>query len=199
MSYYFTIIGTKDNPLFEIEFGTSKQGGDGVARFSAEARRLNPFVVHASLDVVEEVQWIGKEMYLKRVDHFASSHISCFLTPTSTKFMLLHLPHPPNTPPPQISTSQNSLVFPPFAPFTTTNPPSSLLRASASSGAATGGTATIPNNPTSPQTEEALRLFFNEVFEAWVKAIMNPFQGIDKVLASPVFRQRILTAGKKFL
>lgn len=62
MSYYFTIVGTKDNPLFELEFGTSKQGGDGVARFSAEARRLNPFVVHASLDVVEEMQWIGKEM-----------------------------------------------------------------------------------------------------------------------------------------
>lgn len=64
MSYYFCIIGTKDNPLFELEFGTSKQGGDGVARFSAEARQLNPFVVHASLDIVEEVQWLNSQMYL---------------------------------------------------------------------------------------------------------------------------------------
>ena len=62
MSYYFCIIGTKDNPLFELEFGTSKQGGDGVARFPAEARRLNPFIVHASLDIVEEVQWLNNQM-----------------------------------------------------------------------------------------------------------------------------------------
>lgn len=64
MSYYFSIIGTKDNPLFELEFGTSKQGGDGIARFSVEARRLNPFIVHASIDIVEEVQWINPQMYV---------------------------------------------------------------------------------------------------------------------------------------
>ena len=64
MSYYFCIIGTKDNPLFELEFGTSKQGGDGVARFPAEARRLNPFIVHASLDIVDEVQWLNSQMFV---------------------------------------------------------------------------------------------------------------------------------------
>jgi len=62
MSYYFAIIGTKDNPLFEFEFGTSKSGGDGQARFSQEQRRLNQFVVHASLDLVEEVQWTSGQM-----------------------------------------------------------------------------------------------------------------------------------------
>ena len=64
MSYYFAIVGTKDNPLFELEFGTSKQGGDGVARFPAEARQLNPFIVHASLDIVEEVQWLNPQMFV---------------------------------------------------------------------------------------------------------------------------------------
>ena len=62
MSYYFVIIGTNDNPLFEHEFGTSKSGGDGVARFREEARVMNQFVVHSSLDVVEEVQWAGGQM-----------------------------------------------------------------------------------------------------------------------------------------
>lgn len=57
MSFYFAIIGTKDNPLFEHEFGTSKQGGDGVARFREEQRHMNQFIVHSSLDIVEEVQW----------------------------------------------------------------------------------------------------------------------------------------------
>ena len=57
MSYYFAIVGTQDNPLFEHEFGTSKQGGDGQARFPEQARPLNQFILHSSLDVVEELQW----------------------------------------------------------------------------------------------------------------------------------------------
>ena len=64
MSYYFAIIGTQDNPLFEYEFGTAKQGGDGVARFAEQARHMNQFIVHSSLDIVEEVQWAGPgQMY----------------------------------------------------------------------------------------------------------------------------------------
>ena len=64
MSYYFCIVNTQDQPLFELEFGTSKQGGDGVARFSHEARQMNPFIVHASLDFVDELQWTNNQMYL---------------------------------------------------------------------------------------------------------------------------------------
>lgn len=32
MSYYFAIIGTKDAPIYNIEFGTYRQGGDGSAK-----------------------------------------------------------------------------------------------------------------------------------------------------------------------
>lgn len=64
MSYYFAIIGTQDNPLFEHEFGTSKQGGDGQARFSEQARHLNQFIVHSSLDIVEELQWTNGQLYI---------------------------------------------------------------------------------------------------------------------------------------
>ena len=63
MSYYFSIVGTRDQPLFELEFGTSKQGGDGVARFSQEARQMSPFIVHAALDYVDELQWMSTQMY----------------------------------------------------------------------------------------------------------------------------------------
>ena len=62
MSYYFCIVGTRDQPLFELEFGTSKQGGDGIARFSQEARHMNPFIVHSSLDLVDEMQWTNNQM-----------------------------------------------------------------------------------------------------------------------------------------
>lgn len=66
MSYYFAIIGTQDNPLFEHEFGTSKQGGDGLSRFSDQARHLNQFILHSSLDVAEEVQWNSGQLYVFR-------------------------------------------------------------------------------------------------------------------------------------
>lgn len=65
MSYFFTIIGTRDNPLFEYEFGTSKVGGDGVARFKDEAGHMNQFIVHAALDMVEEVQWVNRDLYVR--------------------------------------------------------------------------------------------------------------------------------------
>ncbi len=64
MSYYFVIISPTDSPLFEHTFGTSKAGGDGVARFrnGETSRYMNQFIVHASLDVVEEVQWLNNNM-----------------------------------------------------------------------------------------------------------------------------------------
>ena len=62
MSYYFCIVNINDKPLFELEFGTSKQGGDGIARFTIEARQMNPFIVHSSLDIVDEMQWLNNQM-----------------------------------------------------------------------------------------------------------------------------------------
>jgi hypothetical protein len=102
MSYYFAIIGTQDNPLFEYEFGTSKQGGDGIARFPEQARHMNQFIVHSSLDIVEEVQWAGGQMYvqtytsssvlttsryLKCIDRFYNNYVSCWMTGGSKLFL----------------------------------------------------------------------------------------------------------------
>lgn len=83
MSYYFAIIGTQDNPLFEYEFGTSKQGGDGQPRFAEQARHLNQFVLHSSLDIVEEVQWTNGQLY-------------------ASPYPFLLTTHPPSQPPPAL-------------------------------------------------------------------------------------------------
>ncbi|TGJ80995.1 hypothetical protein E0Z10_g7757 [Xylaria hypoxylon] len=167
MSYYFVIVGTEDNPLFEYEFGTSKAGGDGQARFPEQARHMNQFIVHSSLDIVEEVQWGTGQMYLKCVDRFYNNYVSCFLTGGNVKFMLLH--QPPSS---SVSSTAN-------------NPRSS--------------TSTIATNPTSPQTEEAVRAFMLEVYESWVKTIMSPFYRVNMEVRSPILRQRVAAAGRKYL
>jgi trafficking protein particle complex subunit 2 len=187
MSYYFAIIGTQDNPLFEYEFGTSKQGGDGQSRFSEQARHLNQFILHSSLDIVEEVQWTNGQMcvstggegttpttrckadkspmtrYLKVIDKFFNNYISCLMTGGNVKFLLLHQP---------------------------TTPVSS---------ASTRNSTSIGANPTSPQAEEAIKNFFTEAYENYVKAIMSPFYKVNMEIKSPVFRARVAAAGRKYL
>ncbi|KAI9696664.1 MAG: TRAPP subunit [Bogoriella megaspora] len=188
MSYYFAIVGTKDNPLFEHEFGTSKQGGDGIARFREEARHMNQFIVHSSLDIVEEVQWGSGQLYLKHVDRFYNNHISCFLTGGNVKFLLLHNPDPsaPNT--------HTSLSNPPTASMSS----SRLSTASLGAGSRTTSSS-IAANPTSAAAEEAVRQFMVEIYDAWVKNLMNPFYALNAPVKSPVFRARVAAAAKKYL
>jgi trafficking protein particle complex subunit 2 len=172
MSYYFAIISPIDTPLFELTFGTSKAGGDGVAHFrkGETSRYMNQFIVHAALDVVEEVQWLTSNMWLKVIDSYAptSSHVSCFITGSNHRFMLLHQPTPVPT-------------------------------SSAGSRASTISSNSIPHNPTGAQTEDAIRQFMTEIFELWVKATMNPFYRLNSPVVSPVFRQRVTAAGRKWL
>ncbi|KAL1842390.1 hypothetical protein VTJ49DRAFT_5349 [Mycothermus thermophilus] len=175
MSYYFAIIGTQDNPLFEHEFGTSKQGGDGQARFGDQARHLNQFVLHSSLDIVEEVQWTTGQLYLKVIDKFFTSYISCFMTGGNVKFLLLHQPN------------------------ATASAPAAGTPGAASTSSASRSSTAVGANPTSPQTEEAIKNFFYEVYDNYVKAIMNPFYKANMEIKSPVFRQRVAAAGRKYL
>lgn len=101
--------------------------------------------------------------YLKCIDKFFNSYVSCFVTGSNAKFLLLHQP------------AQQSLT---------------AGRMSANS---------IATNPTGPATEEAIRNFFVEVYESWVKAIMSPFYKVNMEIKSPVFRSRVAAAGKKYL
>ncbi|KAG0161540.1 hypothetical protein PDIDSM_9074 [Penicillium digitatum] len=96
MSYYFTILSPTDTPLFNIAFGTSKGGGDGIARFRfpETAQYMNQFIIHSSLDILEEAQWTNGNMYLKHIDTYppAAAYITAFLTQVARDFLLLHQP-----------------------------------------------------------------------------------------------------------
>jgi hypothetical protein len=54
-------------------------------------------------------------------------------------------------------------------------------------------------SPTAPATEEAVKNFFVDVYDVWVKTVMNPFHGLDDRVTSPVFRARVAAAAKKYL
>jgi hypothetical protein len=199
MSYYFVIIGTQDNPLFEYEFGTAKQGGDGIARFPEQARHMNQFIVHSSLDIVEEVQWGNGQMYVGSAAldlHLLTvSEVSQVHRSVLQQLRLLlddggqYVSHPTFLPrSPTTDTNETDIKF--LLLHAPSQPASSNpSRASTSIGA----------NPTSPQTEEAIKQFFTEVYENWVKTIMSPFYQVNMEVRSPVFRSRVAAAGKKYL
>lgn len=90
MSFMLAMVGTKDNPIYMLEFGTSKSGGDGTHKFREDQRPMNQFILHSSLDIVEELQWTSGIMYMKSIDKFNNNYISTYLTAGNIKFMLLH-------------------------------------------------------------------------------------------------------------
>lgn len=51
MPQYFAIIGPNDYPLYETEF--HKYNED----IPQSLKELNPFILHASLDIIEDLQW----------------------------------------------------------------------------------------------------------------------------------------------
>jgi hypothetical protein len=63
----------------------------------------------------------------------------------------------------------------------------------------TRASTSIAANPTSPQTEEAIRQFFVEVYESWVKTIMSPFYHVNMEVKSPKFREKVVAAAKRYL
>jgi len=80
-SLLFVIVG-KNEPLFEAELNK-------VATTDSITRQ-NYFVLHSSLDLVDKSAFTSSSMYLKVVDKVNHQQVSCFLTASSIKFMLLH-------------------------------------------------------------------------------------------------------------
>ncbi|CEL00988.1 Putative Trafficking protein particle complex subunit 2/Sedlin [Aspergillus calidoustus] len=205
MSYYFTILSPTDVPLFNIAFGTSKSGGDGIARFrfpdAAQNTYMTQFIINSSLDMLEEAQWMSGNMYLKHIDTYppASAYISAFLTPSGTRFVLLHQPPQPNIPASSSTTGAAGSMSMSLSASTTSSSGGGLFGGSGIGSSGRTSSSSIAANPTAPQTEEAVRQFMSEVYEGYVKTVMSPFYRRGMEIRSPVFRARVSAAGRKWL
>eukprot|EP00741_Cyanophora_paradoxa_P009071 tig00001466_g8784.t1 len=72
-NYTFVIVGKGDTPLYEAEFvANPKQKEDNA--------HLNQFIIHAALDVIDELVWTSNQMYFKTVDKFNDLFVSAYVT-----------------------------------------------------------------------------------------------------------------------
>eukprot|EP01113_Clastostelium_recurvatum_P042570 TRINITY_DN6905_c0_g1_i1.p1 TRINITY_DN6905_c0_g1~~TRINITY_DN6905_c0_g1_i1.p1 ORF type:complete len:137 (+),score=27.18 TRINITY_DN6905_c0_g1_i1:70-480(+) len=131
--YTFTIVGKNDNPLYEAEFASGVKAKE-------QAHHLSQFVIHSSIDLVEEAVWKSTAMNLKGVDRFGKSYISSFVTAGHIKFMLLH----------------------------------------------------------EKKEEDAIKGFFQDVYELYVKIAINPFYQLNTPITSVAFDSRVKKLGAKY-
>lgn len=93
-SYYFTIIGTRDNPLYEFEFLSFKNSSSakfpGQSNFSPKIKEFLPFITNSSLDLIEDAQWSSGAFNLGKVDSFYSLRVNAFVTQGNVKFVLCY-------------------------------------------------------------------------------------------------------------
>lgn len=118
--------------------------------------------------------------FLKTVDRFQNNHIFCFLTGGNVKFLLLMNPDPNVTS---------------YGSYNSAAP----AKGSATGAASSRQAGPIASNPASTQTEDAVRSFMSEIYELWIKHIMNPLHVADKPVSSPAFRANVAASAKKYL
>ncbi|KAG5031808.1 hypothetical protein AAZX31_06G151300 [Glycine max] len=78
----FIIVSRNDIPIYEAEVG--------VAAKREDSAQLHQFILHAALDIVQDLAWTTSAMYLKSVDRFNELVVSVYVTAGHTRFMLLH-------------------------------------------------------------------------------------------------------------
>lgn len=128
----FVIVGQNDHPIYEVDLSGPKE---------QQAQYLHQFVLHASLDAVDEQMWTSKEPHLKVVDKFNSMSVTAFVTPGNTRFLLLH----------------------------------------------------------EGRSDDSIRAFFTEVYELYLRIILNPFHSPATRITSREFDRKVKTLAKRLL
>ncbi|KAM1248547.1 hypothetical protein EV1_044173 [Malus domestica] len=83
----FIIVSRNEIPIYEAEVGSAAKRED--------AAQLHQFILHAALDIVQDLAWTTSAMYLKAIDRFNDLVVSVYVTAghilyIHTRLMLLH-------------------------------------------------------------------------------------------------------------
>mmetsp|Transcript_820 Transcript_820/g.1867 ORF Transcript_820/g.1867 Transcript_820/m.1867 type:complete len:137 (-) Transcript_820:12-422(-) len=128
----FMIVGQQDQPIYEVDLTGPKE---------QQAQYLHQFVLHASLDAIDDAMWTTKEPFLKTVDRFNNLIVTAFVSPGSARFLLLH----------------------------------------------------------DGRNEDSVKAFFGEVYELYVRIVINPFHGPTSKITNKEFDRKVKQLAKKVL
>lgn len=78
------IISKNDIPIYEAEVGAAPKKED--------VAQQHQFILHAALDIVQDVAWTTSAMFMKAIDRFNDLVVSVYVTAGNTRLMLLHDP-----------------------------------------------------------------------------------------------------------
>ncbi|XP_066318869.1 uncharacterized protein [Miscanthus floridulus] len=78
----FVIVSKNGIPIYEAEVGSALKKED--------LAHQHQFILHAALDVVQDLTWTTNAMFLRSVDRFSDFVVSVYVTAGHTRFLLLH-------------------------------------------------------------------------------------------------------------
>lgn len=162
-SYYFTIIGTRDNPLYELEFSSfkgasaSQSSVPGKSHFAPKVKELLPFISNSALDLIEDAQWSTGAFSLGKVDSFYGLLVNSFVTQGNIKLIMCY------------------------------------------DSSAPTGALELMTSSSNKHDENAIKQFFTEVYDLYVKALLNPFYSVNDPIVSPDFDFRVKLLARKYL
>ncbi|KAF4716240.1 RNA-binding protein 42 [Perkinsus olseni] len=83
INLFMMVDGKDDLPLYSADLSSSAGRRD-------DSPHLDQFVMHSSLDVIDEAMWATTDTFFPMVDRFNDFLISAFLGASNVRFLLLH-------------------------------------------------------------------------------------------------------------
>ncbi|KAK9990463.1 hypothetical protein SO802_025448 [Lithocarpus litseifolius] len=77
----FIIVSRNDIPIYEAEVGSATKRED--------AAQLHQFILHAALDIVQDLAWTTSAMFLKAIDRFNDLVVSVYVTAGDVEIVLM--------------------------------------------------------------------------------------------------------------